>query len=120
MAQAKFESIDAYIAAQPASAQAALEQVRAAIRKALPAAEETISYQIPAFKLAGRVVIYFAGWKKHYSVYPASAALLAAFREELGPYEANGKGTIRFPLAQPVPAGLIARIAKYRAKEQGG
>ena len=79
------------------------------MRKALPSAEEVISYQIPAYKLNGRVVIYFAGWREHYSIYPAQRRLVAAFKERLAPYEVNNKGTIRFPLSEPVPARLIRR-----------
>lgn len=117
MAKTNFKTVDAYIAAQPESARPALERVRAAIRKALPAAEETISYQIPAYKVDGRVAIYFAGWKKHYSVYPATAALVDAFKDELARYELS-KGTIRFPLSEPVPAKLIERLAAFRARER--
>lgn len=91
--------------------------MRGAIRKALPKAEEVISYQIPAYRLDGRVVIYFAGWKEHYSVYPAQKRLVAAFKEKLAPYEVNNKGTIRFPMSEPVPVGLIQAIARFRAKE---
>lgn len=106
-----------YIASQPPKARAVLRKVRGAIRKALPKSEEVISYQIPAYKLNGRVVIYFAGWKEHYSIYPAQRRLVAAFKRELEPYEVNNKGTIRFPLAAPVPVKLIAAIARFRAKE---
>ena len=75
-----------------------------------------ISYNIPAFKLQSSRVLYFAGWKKHYSIYPASERVVAAFKDELAPYEVS-KGTIRFPLSQPVPVALIAGIAKLRAKD---
>jgi len=112
----EFKSVDDYIALQPAPAQAALDRVRTAIRKALPEAEEVISYEMPAYKLGGGVALYFAGWKQHYSLYPASAGLVASFREELAAYTVN-KGTIRFPLSKPVPVKLIARIAKFRALE---
>ncbi len=61
--------------------------MRSAIRKAVPGAEEVISYQIPAYKLHGRAVLYFAGWKQHYSLYPATDRLVAAFKDELAPYE---------------------------------
>ena len=118
MAAAAYPSIDAYIAAQPAAARPVLEQVRAAIAKALPTAEQGISYQIPVFKISGRAVIYFAGWKKHYSLYPIGAALADAFRERLALYEINGKGTMRLPLSEPVPAALIADIAKFRANQE--
>jgi uncharacterized protein YdhG (YjbR/CyaY superfamily) len=90
--------------------------VRRAIRKALPKAEEVISYKIPAYKLHGGVVLYFAGWKQHYSLYPAGDRLVAAFKDELTPYKIS-KGTIRFPLGKPVPVKMIERIAKFRATE---
>ena len=111
-----FKSVDEYIASQPEDVQGILGRVRGAIRKAVPEAEEVISYQIPAYKLNRRIVLYFAGWKKHYSLYPATKRLVAAFQEELAPYEVNNKGTIRFPLSQRVPVRLIGRIAKFRAK----
>jgi uncharacterized protein YdhG (YjbR/CyaY superfamily) len=106
-----------YIARFPRPVRATLKRVRAAIRKAIPGAEETISYGIPAFRFQGRTIIYFAGWKQHYSIYPANARLVAAFRDELEPYEVNNKGTIRFPLTEPVPAKLIEGLARFRAKE---
>jgi uncharacterized protein YdhG (YjbR/CyaY superfamily) len=117
MAKTNFKSIDQYIASQPKAAQSVLKRVRSTIRKAVPGAEEAISYQIPAFKLGGRAMLYFAGWKEHYSLYPANDRLVAAFKDELGPYEVNNKGTIRFPLSEPVPVKLIEGIAKFRAKE---
>jgi uncharacterized protein YdhG (YjbR/CyaY superfamily) len=110
-------TVSQYIARFPRPVQATLKRVRAAIRKAIPGAEETISYGIPAFRLQGRTIIYFAGWKQHYSIYPANARLVAAFRDELEPYEINNKGTIRFPLTEPVPAKLIEGLARFRAKE---
>lgn len=109
------QSVDEYIAAQPEAAAEALRAVRAAIRAALPKVEEVLSYKMPAYKVKGEFVLYFAGWKQHYSLYPAGAPLVAAFEEELAPYEVQ-KGTIRFPLSQPVPRKLIGRIAKFRAK----
>jgi len=116
VAKNDFKSVDEYIASQPAAVQSVLTQVRAAIRKALPKAEEMISYKIPTYKLHGGAVLYFAGWKQHYSLYPAGAHFVAAFQAELAPYKVN-KGTIRFPLSQPVPVKLIERVAKFRAKE---
>ena len=115
MAKTSWKSVDDYLAAQPAASQVVLETVRRAIRKALPAAEEVISYQIPAYRQDG-IVLYFAGWKAHYSLYPVSEALVAAFATQLAPYEV-GKGTIRFPMTARVPVGLIGRIARFRAKE---
>lgn len=116
MAKTDFKSVDEYIAAQPEAVQGLLGRVRSTIRKAVPQAKEVISYQIPAYKLHSRTVLYFAGWKQHYSLYPATGRVVAAFQDELAPYEVR-KGTIRFPLSQPVPVGLIGRIAKFRAKE---
>lgn len=119
MARTSFASVDEYIAAHPEGTRAVLERVRGAIRAAVPRAEEGISYQIPVYKVRGRPVIYFAGWKAHYSVYPATGLVVSALKAELMPYEI-GKGTIRFPLGQPVPVRLIARIAKLRAQEVAG
>jgi uncharacterized protein YdhG (YjbR/CyaY superfamily) len=116
LAKTDFKSVDEYIATHPEDVQAILQRVRRTIRRAVPGAEESISYQIPVYKLDGNRVIYFAGWKRHYSLYPATAHLVEAFKDDLEPYEVD-KGTIRFPLSDPVPVRLIARIAKFRAKE---
>ncbi len=109
-------TVDRYLAAQPPATRAVLARVRAAIRKAVPTAEECISYQIPAYKLPGGTVIHFAGWKAHYALYPASALVVATCGDELAGRDMS-KGTIRFALDEKVPVGLIARIAKLRAKE---
>lgn len=114
MPKPAFQSVDDYIASLPDQARAALTRVCAAIRKAVPAAEESVSYNMAAYKLNGKPLLYAAGWKKHYSLYPATAPLVEAFAAELMPYEVE-KGTIRFPLAAPVPTALIARLAKFRA-----
>jgi uncharacterized protein YdhG (YjbR/CyaY superfamily) len=116
VAKTRFVSVDEYLAAQPEAARDVLKRVRSAIRRAVPAAEETISYQIPAYKLRGGRSLYFAGWKRHYALYPASARLLAEFKDELAAYEVE-KSTIRFPLSGAVPVKLIERIAKFRAAE---
>lgn len=110
---------DDYIAGFPPHVRPVLERVRRTIRKAVPAAEEVISYQMPAYRLHGRPVIYFAGWKEHYSLYPWTTGLVAAFKDQLAPY-AVGRGTIRFPLAEPVPVKLIDAIARFRAREVAG
>ena len=117
MKQIRPASVDEYIAAQPAPSHLPLRRVRAAIRKALPAADEVISYGIPAYKLAGRVVIYFAGWKTHYAIYPLTARVTAALGTALDRYDQSGKGTIRFPYDAAVPGPLIGRIAKLRAQD---
>jgi uncharacterized protein YdhG (YjbR/CyaY superfamily) len=116
MATTGFKSVDEYIASQPKAVQGILERVRSAILKAVPTAVETISYKIPTYKVPSGPVLYFAGWKHHFSLYPATERLITAFSEELAPYQVN-KGTIRFPLSAPVPVTLIGRIAKFRAKE---
>ena len=116
MAKTHFQSVDEYIATHPEDVRATLQRVRSTIRKAVPGAEEVISYQIPAYKLHGRCVIYFAGWKEHYSLYPASDRLVAAFKDGLAPYRVS-KGTIRFPLTRPVPVTLIEGVAKFLAAE---
>jgi uncharacterized protein YdhG (YjbR/CyaY superfamily) len=116
MSKTNFKSVNEYIAARPENVQAILERVRAAIRKALPDAEEVISYQIPTYKLNGRYVVYFAGWKEHYSIYPVTKRVVAALKKDLAPYEVS-KGTVRFPLSQKVPVRLIQRITKLLAAE---
>jgi uncharacterized protein YdhG (YjbR/CyaY superfamily) len=116
MAKTDFKSVDDYISSKPKDIQKTLRLVRSTIRKAIPHAEEVISYQIPAYKLDYRPIIYFAGWKQHFSLYPLSDRLVAAFKDDLANYSLS-KGTIRFPLSEPVPVMLISRIAKFRAQE---
>jgi uncharacterized protein YdhG (YjbR/CyaY superfamily) len=116
MAKATPNSVDEYIASQPDAMRDILKLLQSAIRKALPGAEEAILYKIPAYKLHDGIVLYFAGWKQHYSLYPAGQRLVATFKDDLASYKVN-KGTIRFPLSEPVPVKLIERIAKFRAKE---
>ena len=117
MARTDFKSVDDYIAAQPEASRPLLQQVRRAIRQALPQAREVISYQIAAYKLPEGTVLFFAGWKQHYSLYPISDALRIAFKDEFTAYEVNDKGAIRFRLAEPVPVQLIERIARFRTDE---
>jgi uncharacterized protein YdhG (YjbR/CyaY superfamily) len=119
MAKTRIASVDEYIASQPETGQRVLKRVRSIIRKAVPAAQETISYGIPTYKLDGRYVLYFAGWKQHYSLYPSTDRLVAAFKNDLAPYEVGGKGTIRFPLSEPIPVKVIEGIATFRAREVG-
>jgi len=116
MAKAGFQSVDEYIEAQPEGVRKTLQRVRGIIRKAVPGAEEGISYQIPAYKIPGGTVIFFAGWKQHFSLYPIGEAMGQAFKDELARYKLS-KGTLRFPLSEPVPVKLIERIARFRANE---
>jgi uncharacterized protein YdhG (YjbR/CyaY superfamily) len=106
---ARFETVDAYIASFPPPVRPILEDVRAAMRRATPGTEEKISYDIPTYTLDGERVVYFAGWKRHISVYPVPRAD-AAFDAELAPYKA-ARGTLRFPLDKPMPLELIAKVA---------
>jgi uncharacterized protein YdhG (YjbR/CyaY superfamily) len=116
MRKADFTNVDEYISAQPENAQVVLQRVRSTLRKALPEAEEVISYKIPAYRLHGGIVLYFAGWKEHYSLYPAGERMVAKFKDQLASYKVS-KGTIRFPLCEPVPVKLIEHIAKFRAED---
>jgi uncharacterized protein YdhG (YjbR/CyaY superfamily) len=116
MGKANFTNVDEYIAAQPETSRVVLQLVRRTLRKALPGAEEVISYKIPAYRLPGGIVLYFAGWKQHYSLYPAGERMVATFKDQLASYKVS-KGTIRFPLSEPVPVKLIEHIAKFRAEE---
>ena len=117
MAKIDASTVDAYIAAHPLTARRVLEKVRETLRRALPGAEEIISYKIPAYRLHGRIVIYFAGWKQHYAIYPVGEQLVGLFAKELAPYELSHKGTVRFPFDGTVPIKLIEDIAKFRARE---
>lgn len=116
MARTAADPVAAYLAAQPAPARAALKQVRAAVRKAVPEAAEALSYGIPAFRLPGGVVLYMAGWNEHLAIYPATPGVVAALGEAAARYRA-GKGTLRFSLSARLPVALIGRVARVRARE---
>jgi uncharacterized protein YdhG (YjbR/CyaY superfamily) len=105
-------TIDEYIAGFPPDVRRMLQQVRATIHEAVPDAEETISYGIPTFKH----VLAFAGWKKHVSVYPAPMGV-PQFAKAVAKY-GSGRGTLQFPLDEPIPLGLIARLARFRNKAE--
>ena len=109
-----FRNIDEYISAAPENVREKLEEIRQAIHKAAPAATETISYGIPAFRQNG-VLVYFAAFKDHIGFFPTSSGV-SHFEQELAPY-AVSKGTIRLPLDVPTPFKLIEKIVKFRAKE---
>jgi uncharacterized protein YdhG (YjbR/CyaY superfamily) len=108
------KNMDEYIAGFPSDVQAILEKIRMTIRKAAPAAEETIKYQIPTFTLKGNLV-HFAAYKTHIGFYPAPTGI-EKFKKELSIY-GSGKGTLRFPLDKPVPFDLITKIVKFRVRE---
>jgi uncharacterized protein YdhG (YjbR/CyaY superfamily) len=115
MAKTTANVVDAYIAKQPGESQAVLQRVRRIIRRVLPRAAETISYQIPTYKVDGRGVVAFAGWKQHWSLYPVTDAVRAELGPELDSYESS-KGTMRFPLAAPVPTKLVERVVRAIAR----
>jgi len=118
MSRPRMPSIEAYLAALGEAQRAALTRVVGAIRAGVPGADESISYGIPTFKVDGHAVLYCAAFTAHYAVYPATSTLVAELGDALAPYEYNGKGTLRLPLDEPVPARLLARIAKFRVKEE--
>jgi uncharacterized protein YdhG (YjbR/CyaY superfamily) len=110
MAKTNFQSIDEYIAACPEQTHERLQEIRKMIKKIVPDAKEKISYQIACFELNGKNLIHFAGWKKHISLYPIPAGD-ETFKEEASKYE-DGKGTMKFPLDEPLPIKLIERVVK--------
>lgn len=110
----KVNNVDEYLAGFPAEVREAMQQVRAAIKTAAPEAEETIAYAMPAYRLNGPLV-YFAGYKNHVGFY-ATPTGHEAFGEELSRYR-QGKGSVQFPLDEPMPLDLIARIVKFRVAE---
>src|SRR3954467_4856797 len=114
MQQSVPKTVDEYIAAQPEAVRMKLEQVRAAIQRAAPDAVEGIGYRMPGYKLRGKPLLYFAGFKEHYSLFAASGTFFATLENELKGYELR-KGTVHFPLTKPAPGKLISRIAKLRA-----
>ena len=112
--KAGYRSIAEYIAGFPADTQALLETVRATIKAAAPGAEERISYQMPAFALHGNLV-YFAALKNHIGFYPTGSGI-EAFKDELSAYEVT-KGSVKFPVSQPLPLDLIRRIVQFRVTQ---
>ena len=103
-----FTTIDEYISAFPEDIQAILEEIRQVIQKAAPEAAETISYGIPTFDLRGKHLVFFAGWKHHISLYPIPAGD-EAFQQKISLYK-RAKGTIQFPLDNPIPYDLVEQI----------
>lgn len=108
-------SIDAYIAGFPAATQDVLRRMRRLVAASAPEATETISYAMPTFDLNGSHLVHFAGFEKHIGFYPVPSGM-EAFREELKPYK-TGKGSVQFPLGQPLPEDLIRRIMEFRVAE---
>jgi uncharacterized protein YdhG (YjbR/CyaY superfamily) len=108
------QTVDDYIAGFPAEIQSILRQIRSIIRETVPDAEEVISYQMPTYRLGGNLV-HFAAFKNHIGFYPTPRGV-EAFQDELAPYQ-HAKGSIRFPLNQPIPYALIRKIVAFRVNE---
>jgi uncharacterized protein YdhG (YjbR/CyaY superfamily) len=108
------QTVDDYIASFPVEVQAILQQIRTIIRETVPDAEEVISYQMPTYRLKGNLV-HFAAFKNHIGFYPTPSGV-EAFQNELAPYQ-HAKGSIRFPLNQPIPYALIRKIVAFRVTE---
>jgi uncharacterized protein YdhG (YjbR/CyaY superfamily) len=106
-----------YLASLPEDRRAGVEELRRTINAAAPEAEESIAYSMPALRShGGQFLVSYAAYKKHYSLFPASGAVIDALGEELAPYLA-GKGTIRFPADEPLPAALVTKIVRVRVAE---
>ncbi|RRJ63158.1 hypothetical protein EHV15_09660 [Paenibacillus oralis] len=110
-----FATFDEYIAQFPPDVSGKLQQIRSTIQAAAPDAVEKISYQMPTFTLAGKNLVHFAAFKNHIGFYPTPSGI-EEFREELSLYK-NAKGSVQFPLDEPLPLELIGRIARFRAAE---
>ena len=108
----QFETIDEYIKTFPKDVQTILERMRQTIRRAAPEAEETISYQIPTFKLNGIYIVHFAAFRRHIGLYPPAPR---EFKNEVSKYEGS-KGNLKFPTDKPIPYDLVTRIVLFRKK----
>lgn len=111
----QFDTIDDYIASFPEDIQKILKEIRTTIRDSAPDAQEAIAYGIPTFTLHGNLV-HFAAFKHHIGFYPGGPSAIQAFKEELTQYK-QSKGTIQFPLGEPIPHALVKKIVKFRVKE---
>jgi uncharacterized protein YdhG (YjbR/CyaY superfamily) len=109
-------SVEAYLAACPEDSRAALEHLRAMIRAAAPEATETISYQMPAFRAHGRILVWIGAFRDHCSLFPGSMALIEELRDELAGYR-FAKGTIQFRPDKPLPAAVVEKIVRLRLAE---
>src|SRR5437879_6456441 len=115
MDKTNFRSVDEYIKTFPKEVQSILEKMRQTVKKAAPSVVEAISYQMPTFKLNGKALVYFAAFKSHIGFYPIPSGV-EAFKKELSPYK-KGKGSVQFPMDQPMPYDLVKRIVRFRAKQ---
>lgn len=111
------KTVAEYLAAQPPAARRVLKRVRTVLRRALPKAEEVISYGIPALRQHGRIVVYWSGWKEHLALYPMSRSIEKTLAKELKPFGLSRKGTVRFGYDQRLPVHVIGAIARLRLAE---
>jgi uncharacterized protein YdhG (YjbR/CyaY superfamily) len=109
-------SVDEYLDSLPEERRAVLEELRATIRAACPEASEAIAYQMPALRLRGQFLVSYAAFKHHYSLFPASGAVIAALGDDVTPYLA-GRGTIRFTANAPIPLDLVTKVVRARLAE---
>jgi uncharacterized protein YdhG (YjbR/CyaY superfamily) len=109
------DEVDNHIAQFPQEVQKVLNEIRQHIRSLVPDAQETITYGIPTFKVKGKNLVHFGGFKNHTSFFPGASGI-EAFKNELSGYKVS-RGTVRFPLGKPLPLDLITRIVKFRLKE---
>lgn len=110
--KAKAETVSAYLASLSSKNRVALNKLRQNIRAAAPGAEECISYQLPAFRFDGRMLVWYGAWENHLALYPGTS--IAPFKKELGRFDTGSKGTIRFQTDEPLPATLVRKIVKAR------
>lgn len=110
-----FKTMDEYIKTFPEDVQGILEKMRQTIQKAAPEASEAISYQMPTFKLNGKNLVHFAAWKNHIGFYPTPSGT-KAFKKELSQYK-RAKGSLQFPLEDPIPYDLVKKVVMFRMKE---
>src|SRR2546425_12248132 len=118
MDKTSFRSVDEYIKAFPKDVQRILEKMRETVKKAAPGVMEGISYQMPTFKLNAKGLVYFAAFKSHIGFYPIPSGI-EAFEKELSPYK-QGKGSVQFPIDQPIPYDLVRRIVTFRVTKISG
>ena len=115
MKKTNYQSIDEYIGTFPDDIQSRLESMRQIIKSVIPSAIETISYQIPTFKINNKNIVHFSAYKKHIGLYPGPSAI-EHFKEELSQYKWS-KGAVQFPLDNPIPSELVKKIVIFRARE---
>jgi uncharacterized protein YdhG (YjbR/CyaY superfamily) len=113
----KFKTVSEYFESLPKDVRVKMENIRRIIKKEAPEAEESLSYQMPAFKLNKRILVYYAAWKEHVALYSFPSSI-REFKKELTKYQTS-KGTIKFPIDEKLPSALIRKLVKFRVKELG-